>query len=184
MGTPKKRAKPKAKPRTAEKPRGRGRPSVYRDEFPEQAKKLCELGATEFDLSDFFKVSLQTIWRWRIVYPDFCDATTVGKYKSDERVAASLYHRAVGYSYNSEKIMQHQGEIIRADVVEHVPPDVTAARLWLLNRRPAEWRDRQEQVKFDVHMSLAELVNMSYSPSLPEPAVIEHDGTENKSDGT
>ena len=33
---------------------------------------------------------------------------------------------------------------MRADIVEHVPPDVSAIRLWLMNRRPERWGDRQE----------------------------------------
>ena len=116
-----------------------------------------------------------TIWRWRSRYPDFCNALKVGKHPADDRVEASLYHRAVGYTFNSEKVFQFQGEIIRAPIVEHVPPDVGAASLWLKNRRPAEWRDKQD-VQVDVHLSLAELVNLSYKPDVPElppPKVID-----------
>ncbi|MCG2628297.1 helix-turn-helix domain-containing protein [Bradyrhizobium sp. WYCCWR 13023] len=148
--------------------KGRGRPTVYRAEFAEQAKKLCELGATEFDLAGFFKVSVPTIWRWRTSIPEFCNAVGAGKYKSDDRVEMSLYHRAVGYSFHTEKVFQHQGQIVRAPIIEHVPPDVGAAALWLKNRRPQQWRDRQEEVRIDVHMSLAELVNLSYRSDLPE----------------
>ena len=53
----------------------------------------------------------------------------------------TLYHRAVGYSYDSEKIFSN-GE--RIQYREHVPPDVTAQMFWLKNRRPDEWRDRQD----------------------------------------
>jgi len=37
--------------------------------------------------------------------------------------------------------------------VEHVPPDVSAIRLWLMNRRPEHWRDKQE-VKIDAFLKL------------------------------
>lgn len=155
-----------------------GRPTSYRQEFAEQATKLCELGATDFDLAKFFKVAVQTIHQWRIRVPEFAEAAKVGKYRSDDRAEMSLYHRAIGYSFESEKVFQHQGRIIRAKIIEHVPPDVTAASLWLRNRRPQQWRDRQENVQLDVHMSLAELVNYSYRddlPALPEPKVIDHE---------
>ena len=33
---------------------------------------------------------------------------------------------------------------MRADVVEHVPPDVSAIKLLLGNRRPDKWKDKQE----------------------------------------
>jgi len=119
------------------------RPTDYREEFAQQAEKLCRLGATDYEVADFFGVNVSTIHRWKHRHPEFCDSLKVGKEQSDERVARSLYHRAVGYTYTSEKLWQHDGRVIRADVVEHVPPDVTAAWRWLVNRRPTEWRDRQ-----------------------------------------
>jgi hypothetical protein len=66
----------------------------------------------------------------------------VGKGQPDDRVERSLYQRAVGYTYSSEKIFHHQGTITRAECVEHVPPDPGAAKLWLTNRRGEEWRDK------------------------------------------
>jgi hypothetical protein len=38
--------------------------------------------------------------------------------------------------------MQHLGEPVYAEYVEHVPPDPGAAKLWLTNRRPEEWREK------------------------------------------
>jgi len=130
-----------------------GRPSSFRDEFVEQAEKLCALGATDFELADFFGVDTRTIYRWKNTFPEFCQAVTCGKEKADERVARALYNRAVGYSFESEKVFQFQGQVIRADTVEHVPPDPSAAKLWLTNRRPDQWRDKQEhEVKGQVIM--------------------------------
>jgi len=37
----------------------------------------------------------------------------------------------VGYSYHTQKVFCYEGSIVRADIVEHVPPDVSAVRLWL-----------------------------------------------------
>ena len=59
-------------------------------------------------------------------------------------VERSLYSRAVGYSFNSEKICNKDGEVTRVPIVEHVPPDVTAQIFWLKNRKPTEWRDVQQ----------------------------------------
>ena len=85
-----------------------------------------------------------TIYRWRNVHEQFCEAVRAGKERSDERVERALFNRAVGYSFESEKVFQHQGEIIRAPTVEHVPPDPGAAMNWLKNRNPDTWRDKQE----------------------------------------
>lgn len=121
-----------------------GRPSEYRDEFAEQAAKLCALGATDFELANFFEVDTRTIYRWKNCHPEFCQAVIAGKENADARVERSLYNRAVGYSFESEKVFQFQGDIIRAETVEHVPPDASAALNWLKNRQPDKWRDKQE----------------------------------------
>lgn len=122
----------------------KGRPKTYKPDFAKQAAKLCELGATDFELADFFEVDTRTIYRWKNSEPDFCQAVIVGKGKSDERVERALFNRAVGYSYESEKVFQFQGQIVRADTVEHVPPDPSAAINWLKNRKPDTWRDKVE----------------------------------------
>jgi hypothetical protein len=119
-----------------------GRPSTYKAEFAGQATKLCGLGATDFELADFFGVDTRTIYRWKNTEPKFCQAVKAGKGKSDDRVERALFNRAVGYSFESEKVFQNKGEIVRAATVEHVPPDPGAAMNWLKNRKPDEWRDR------------------------------------------
>jgi len=121
-----------------------GRPSSYKPEYAEQARKLCSLGATDADLADFFEVSDRTIYRWASAHDEFCQALKAGKDVSDDRVERSLYHKAVGYTFDSEKVFQFQGEIVRAPTKEHVPPDTTAMIFWLKNRRKDTWRDRQE----------------------------------------
>lgn len=123
-----------------------GRPPDFDKDFIGQAEKLCILGATDYELADFFGVSTRTIYRWKNTHEGFCQAVKVGKGKSDERVERALFNRAVGYSYESEKVFQFQGQVVRANTVEHVPPDPAAAFNWLKNRRPEQWRDKTEQV--------------------------------------
>jgi transposase-like protein len=169
----------KAAKKTAPKreQRGRGRPASYRPEFAEQAVKYCQLGATDFELARIFGVDTATLYRWKNTYTEFCEAVQAGKGNSDERVVRSLYNRAVGYSFESEKVFNHQGEIVRAAVIEHVPPDPGAALNWLKNRRPKEWRERKE-VEHTLTLTLADLVSASYRedlPALPDPKVIEHE---------
>lgn len=122
----------------------RGRPSGFKPDYVEQARKLCELGLTDEELAKFFEVHVATIYRWQAQFPEFCEALKVGKAPADDRVERSLYHKAVGYTFESEKIFNYQGEIVRAKTIEHVPPDTTAAIFWLKNRRKEEWRDKHE----------------------------------------
>lgn len=121
-----------------------GRPSGYKPSFAAQAEKLCRLGATDEDIADFFSVSVRTIVRWKLQHESFCLALKSGKEHCDHRVERSLYQRAVGYTFKSEKIFNNKGAIVRAPCVEHVPPDVTAQIFWLKNRKRDEWRDKQD----------------------------------------
>jgi hypothetical protein len=123
---------------------GPGRPSKYQPAFAPIAAKMCELGATDAELAAAFAVDTTTIWRWQSAFPEFCNALIAGKTAADNRVERSLYQRAVGYTFDSEKVFNHQGTVVRAKTVEHVPPDPGAAKLWLCNRRPDEWREKVE----------------------------------------
>lgn len=127
-----------------QKKRKPGRPTAYKPQYAEQAEKLCKLGATDIEIADFFAVTDRTIYRWQAEYPEFCQALKVGKETADDRVERSLYHRASGYTFDSEKVFQFQGAIVRAKTREHVPPDTTAAIFWLKNRRREDWRDRHD----------------------------------------
>lgn len=119
-----------------------GRPTSYDPAYVGQVGKLCELGATDAEIAEFFGVNEMTFYRWKAKYPKFCEAIKTAKKSADERVERSLYHKATGYTFTSEKIFQHDGEIIRARTREHVPPDTTACIFWLKNRRPDQWREK------------------------------------------
>lgn len=119
-----------------------GRPSKFKPEMIEQARKLATLGATDRETAAFFDVNEATLHRWKHEHAEFCEALKVGKEQSDARVEQSLYRKAIGYTFDSEKVFQFQGAIVRTPVTEHVPPDTTACIFWLKNRRPEEWRDK------------------------------------------
>jgi hypothetical protein len=122
-----------------------GRPTKYDPGYPEQAAKLCKLGATDRDLADFFEVAESTINLWKLEYEEFSESLKLGKEKADERVERALYRRALGYSHDAVKIsVNAQGMETITPFVEHHPPDTTACIFWLKNRKTADWRDKQE----------------------------------------
>lgn len=123
-----------------------GRPSKYRLEMVDQARKLSQLGATDRDLADFFSVAISTIALWKVEHAEFSDALKLGKDAADARVERSLYQKAIGYSHEAVKIFADPktGAEQVVPYVEHYAPDTTAAIFWLKNRKPQEWRDRQE----------------------------------------
>lgn len=133
-GTSKEAAKPKAK----------GRPSLYKPEYAEQAYKLCLLGATDAKLADFFAVNEDTVHEWKKVHTDFSESITRGKEQADAEIAEALFHRAKGYSHPEDDIRTVAASIVITPTVKHYPPDTQAASLWLRNRQPALWRDKQD----------------------------------------
>ena len=118
-----------------------GRPTKYKEEYCEQAKKLTLLGATDKQLADFFNVAESTIYVWKLEHEEFSEALKLGKDEADDRVEESLYRRAIGYSHPEEKVFNNGGEIITHEVMKHYPPDSTSLIFWLKNRRKDEWRD-------------------------------------------
>lgn len=114
---------------------------MYKPEYVEQARKLAEFGATVYEIGQFFNVDETTIWRWSQQHEDFCSAIKVGKEAADNRVEQSLYRRAMGYTHDTVKIFQYEGEPVIVPYTEHIPPETTAAIFWLKNRRRDRWRD-------------------------------------------
>ncbi len=121
-----------------------GRPTKFKPEFVEQARKLAELGATDREAAEFFDVDERTLHRWKHEHADFCQSLKVGKETADARVEQSLYRRALGYSHDEVHIATYEGSTIITPIVKHYAPDTTAAIFWLKNRRPADWRDKVE----------------------------------------
>lgn len=121
------------------------RPTRYRQEFAEQAAKLCKLGLTDKELADFFEVSERTINTWKHSHPEFLQSLKGGKELADAEVASKLFHRATGYEHPEDDIRVVNGEIVITPTIKHYPPDTTAAIFWLKNRQPAKWRDKVEQ---------------------------------------
>lgn len=122
----------------------RARPSKFKPEFVAQARKLCKLGATDIELADFFGVDVRTLYRWKAEQAGFCQSLKVGKDEADQRVERSLFARANGYEHDEVDIRVLGMKIVKTKLRKFYPPDTTAAIFWLKNRKPKEWRDKQE----------------------------------------
>ncbi len=120
---------------------GPGRPSLYKPEFAEQAFELCLAGATNRDLADAFEVGHSTIDNWLQKQPEFAQAVKRGRVVADGAVARALHSRAIGYSYETRRVVFNQGEPVVLRQTVHKPPDVRAAIFWLRNRCPQYWHD-------------------------------------------
>jgi len=147
-----------------------GRPR--RDRYAERVQPCLELigcwtrdGFTVEEICDKLKINPATFYRYRKNHPELEDALAVGRDLSDYRVENALFKRAVGYDIPVVEVTEKQvladedgnsagneGENGVAAVLErtvkrtakHIPGSVQAQRIWLNNRRPDKWRDRQE----------------------------------------
>ena len=97
------------------------RPSLFKPEYIEQAKKLALLGATDKDLANFFDVTEQTINNWKRDFPEFFESLKEGKEILDSKVVEPMV----------------------VETTKHYPPDTTACIFWLKNRQKEDWRDTQ-----------------------------------------
>ena len=164
-------AKPKAKPKakapvsreaeefaSTEKQDGGGqggRPPKYKAEYAKQATKIAQLGATDREIAEFFDVTDRTLRAWKLRYPGFAAALKLGKDEADDRVERALYQRAVGYSFDSVKVMQYEGVPVIVPVTEHMAPDIQAAMYFLNNRRGYKWKSKVEH-QVDITDNLAD----------------------------
>ena len=121
-----------------------GRPTKYKKEYAEQARKICRLGATDPDLADIFEVTRSTINKWKLDHEEFSDALKEGKLTADEKVELSLFERATGYEHKEEKIFNNNGQALIVPTTKHYAPDTTAIIYYLNNRMPEKYRNKQE----------------------------------------
>lgn len=122
-----------------------GRPTKYKEEYNKLAFKHCKLGATDKQLAEFFEVTESTINEWKLGYPKFSESIREGKdYFDSHLVEKALFHSALGYSHEAEKIMVCDKEVVREPYVERFPPNPTSLIFWLKNRQPGRWKDKQE----------------------------------------
>jgi transposase-like protein len=114
---------------TTKRVRKTGRPSTY--EKPrttdEVAGLLARQGLTDAQMAAELGVSERTLYRWQRAHPEFRQSVGAGKELPDDAVEASLFRRALGFTYTED------GRSMVA------LPDVSAARFWLVNRRPDRW---------------------------------------------
>ena len=113
-----------------------GRPTKFKEEYCEQARKLCLLGYTDAELAIYFEVTESTINKWKLDYPKFSESLKDGKENADAKVIESLYKRAQGYMVDEETA--------KGPTTRHIPADTTAMIFWLKNRQRKKWTDKQE----------------------------------------
>lgn len=119
-------------------------------------------GLVQQQIADNLGISIDTLILYKKQYSEFSEALKRGKEVIDIEVENALYKRAIGYTYEEVKEEEMpDGRIRRTVTTKEVAGDTTAQIFWLKNRKPAEWRDKQnveiEQSKpFEVNITVVD----------------------------
>lgn len=115
--------------------------SHYDPAMCDEVYALAMDGAPHKKIAAALGVNVRTLYKWRKEYPEFAAAMSPVEEMTNE-VEMSVFGKAKGYTYTAQKPMSVQGQIEIAEYEEHVPPDMTAARMWLQAHAPAKWSDK------------------------------------------
>lgn len=132
-----------------------GRPSKYESHV--QPKLLlieawARDGLTDADICKNLNIGKDAFIAYKKEYSELTDALKNGKEVIDAMVENALLKAALGYEFEevtTEMTSLKSGEsVYPAEVVKtvtkHAAPNTTALIFWLKNRRPKQWRDKQE----------------------------------------
>lgn len=102
-------------------------------------------GLTDEDISFNIGINPSTLYDWKKRFPEIDKALKKGKEVVDRKVENALLKRALGYTYTETKFTESEKDGAKTEVItKEVAPDTTAIIFWLKNRKPNEWRDKQE----------------------------------------
>jgi hypothetical protein len=121
-------------------------------------------GLTVEQIADNLGIAKSTFCVYQNEHAELSDALKNGREVIDVMVENALLKAALGYDYREEELNKVTGEPIELRRVAH--PNTTALIFWLKNRKPAQWRDKQE---------LEHLGGLNIKVGMPQPPVGEDD---------
>lgn len=137
-------------PRITRPHRKVGAPGFFTEEVRKRCLEMLKKGTPKSQMARILGVATKTIFNWINKSEGFTIEVEKANKLADEMVESSLFKRAIGYEAPKEVVsFNREGEVLRADSFEHVPPDTNAAKFWLKNRHPTKWRD---QIDADVSL--------------------------------
>lgn len=106
-------------------------------------------GLTDEDIAHNIGISRSTLKEWKKKIPAISATLNTNKAIADIRVENALLKKAIGCTVTEKvisKIKNPDGTVTETErtVERELPPDTTAGIFWLKNRKPKDWRDKQE----------------------------------------
>jgi transposase-like protein len=138
------------------------RPSKYETEVKDKltlVQAWARDGLTNEQIAHNLGISHDTLYRYQKEHSEFSDALKRGKEVVDIEVENALLKRAMGYKFDEvtyeskfNPILEKWEQVETKRVTKEVQPDTTAQIFWLKNRKPVEWRDKQD-IEHSGHMT-------------------------------
>jgi DNA-binding XRE family transcriptional regulator len=130
-----------------------GRKGIYQDWISDEGLLKIEGwakdGLIDEQIADNIGINRKTLYEWKKKYPPISDALKTGKEVADRKVENALFKNAMGYEYTEVKEYIEQTDDGKKKkkiekTTKHVPANTTAQIFWLKNRKPKQWRDKQD----------------------------------------
>lgn len=154
-------------------------PKYKPDEHPAIIREMAEDMCTMREMGTALGVTSECIRLWVRDIPAVKAAWIAGRAAASDAVEKALFSRAKGYRVRAEKLITVSqpggGSVVeRHQVVEHYAPDTAAAKYWLNNRRPKEWKEAVPAGIADpdghVHIHINGMKLPTTTAPTPEPA--------------
>lgn len=116
-------------------------------------------GLIEKQIAKNMGVAESTLRNWKNIFPEIAEALRKGKEVVDREVENALYKSALGFMQkvkkpvrikeveydpkNGRKIRESE-KWVQVEEEVYIPPQVTAQIFWLKNRKPDQWREKND----------------------------------------
>lgn len=115
-------------------------------------------GLTDEQIAAKIGIHVRTLYEWKNKCQQIEQSLKKGKEVADIEVENALRKKALGFrekeqTVSTKKTVEYEGgrrvrevtEPVVTEVEKYYPPDTTAQIFWLKNRKPEQWREKQEQ---------------------------------------
>lgn len=107
--------------------------------------KWAKDGWTERDIASELGISYAGFRNYKKQYLELKGVLTENKKVADDAAKGALFKKVTGYTYTKEiKERDEDGKLVTVKkVTMEIPPDTQAAKFWLSNRDPENWKNRE-----------------------------------------
>lgn len=119
--------------------------------------KWCRSGLTDKEIWNRLDIEKSSYYAYQNKFPEFKETVHKNKEFCDAEVENQFYKNCLGYEYveqtvsTKKEVIYEDGKRVREisepvviDLVKHKPSETNAAKFWLQNRDPENWKEKQQ----------------------------------------